>query len=159
VKKTIIALTLVVAIAIALSVTIPAIAATATTTITGHVDKVIEVTATPSSITTWDLTPAGATPGSVSDDVIVTVRSNADWTLKAKDTATAHTGYMVSTSPTANLSSPLTVNGSVLTSEVTLTPGARPGGSQTVTLAQAKSWSDVPSTSYTIVVTFTASND
>ena len=159
-KKTIIALTLVVAIAIALSVTIPALAATssATTIITGRVDQVIEVTASPDTINTWDLTPATGDM-TESSTVTVAVNSNAAWTLKAQDlTGSGHTGYLVSTSPAANLSSPITVNGSVLTSDVTLTPGARPGASQPVTLTQAKSWSDVPSTSYTITVTFVASN-
>ncbi len=157
-KKTIIALTLVVAIAIALSITIPALAATsatATTTITGTVNKVIEVSVDKTTLT-WDLTPATGDM-SKSDAVSVTVNSNAAFTLNAQDLTAGTKGYMEISDAAPKLQNAFTVNGAPLTATVGLTSGTLPGSTQSVTLAQAKSWSDAPGT-YGIVVTFTASN-
>jgi hypothetical protein len=158
-KKLAILLSIVFAVAMTLSITIPALAATDTdtVTVTGSIQTAIEVNANPNNIDNWDLTPADGDM-TESSTVTVDVNSNADWTLKAQDLTAGKTGYMkINPADTTGLQNAFTVNGSALTGDVTLTPGSRPGGSQDVTLAQDKSWSDAPGT-YTITVTFVASN-
>lgn len=162
-RKLVITLSLVMALAIAAAVSLPVLAVDlGTTTLSVTIPEgVIEVTP-PADATMSPATPT--TPGNTSP-LTVTVSSNGNWSLTAKDARTSFAawqskGHMDNASLSIKLINPTEVKGGLIapwgnleTDQVLQTGNAGSSSVSDIVFQQRVEYTDKPGT-YTIVVTF-----